>query len=375
MEKSNETKNSIWARMGCSKSTKPTVRSWVWSVLVLAGFIGQVIFNILAGESFGSFGGASNSQLSKEQPTFLTPDGLTFSVWSIIYLFQGLFSIYQIIPCFQNSHEGVSRARFWVVLLYIGNCVWLPVFSNRLYWLAFMLMLVMDLSLVMIYRKMMINYGAIDRNQGADMFLPSFLLEDKEQTSARLAESDKEPQPAFLHAWPVKVLCFTGFSTNASWLSVATMVNLIVAVGTQGWRQAYTIAVPGNNTLAASTTTVYVNGSEQFVVMGVCLVALIASVMAVRNCDVPWAMVAAWALSGVHRAQSSKPASGYPKEAMSQLISDWAMAMIVCVLIAAGIGLVKAVIESFFACKAEREIKEESAPPTSTMHYTDEINE
>merc|ERR1712157_585793 len=81
-----------------------------------------------------------------------------------------------------------------------------------------------------------------------------------------------------------------------------------------------------------------------------------------------------WALSGVHRAQSSKPASGYPKEAMSQLISDWAMAMIVCVLIAAGIGLVKAVIESFFACKAERGNAKESAPP-STMHYTDEINE
>merc|ERR1712051_146345 len=374
MEKSNQKNNSIWACMGCAKSTKPTVRSWVWSVLVLAGFIAQVIMNVLAAESFGSFGGASNSELSKEQPTFITPDGLTFSVWSIIYLFQGLFSIYQIIPCFQNSHEGVSRARFWVVLLYLGNCLWLPVFSHRLYWLAFMLMLVMDLSLVMIYRKMSINYGAIDRNQGADMFLPSVLLEDEEQTSARLAESNKEPQAALLHPWPVKLLCFTGFSTNASWLSVATLVNLTVAIGTEGWRQAYTIVVPGNNTVTASTTTVYVNGSEQFVVMGVCLVATIAAVMAVRNCDVPYALVITWALSGVHRAQSSKPASGYPKEAMSQLISDWAMAMIVVVLIAAVIGLVKAVIESFYARKTERENHSESAPPSS-MHYTDEATE
>jgi len=108
--------------------------------------------------------------------------------------------------------------------------------------------------------------------------------------------------------------------------------------------------------------------------MGVCLVAFIATVMAVRNCDVPWALVASWALAGVHRAQSSKPASGYPEEAMSQLISDWAMAMIVVVLIAAAIGLVKAIIESFFACRAEMANKEEAAPP-SNMHYTDEVNQ
>merc|ERR1712151_68629 len=103
----------------------------------------------------GSFGGASNSQLSKEQPTFVTPDGMTFSVWGMIYLFQALFSVYQVIPCFQNSHAGVSKARFWVVVLFLGNCLWLPVFSNRLYWLALMLILAMDLSLVMIYRTMM----------------------------------------------------------------------------------------------------------------------------------------------------------------------------------------------------------------------------
>merc|ERR1719183_597562 len=374
MESGNCAKtNGTMVRMCCVKSTKPTLYSWLWSLAVLICFIAQVVMNILSSEAFGSFGGKSNGQLSKEQPTFLTPDGLTFSVWSIIYLFQGLFSIYQIIPCFQNSHEGVSRARFWVSALFLGNCLWLPVFSHRLYWLAFMLMLVMDLCLVMIYRMMMINYGAVDRTQDPDMLFPSTVLEDVEQTRSRHGNTENLPG-TMLHAWPVKLMCFTGFSTNASWLAVATLVNLTVAIGTEGWRQAYTIVVPGNNTFTASTTTVYVNGSEQFVVMGVCLVATIAAVMAVRNCDVPYALVITWALSGVHRAQSSKPASGYPKEAMSQLISDWAMAMIVVVLIAAVIGLVKAVIESFYARKTERENHSESAPPSS-MHYTDEATE
>lgn len=367
--------------MGCAKSTKPTCRSWVWSLIVIALFIAQVIMNILAGEAFGSFGGASNSQLSKEQPTFVTPDGLTFSVWGIIYLFQALFCVYQVIPCVQNSDPGVSRARFWVAALFIGNCLWLPAFSNRLYWLALLLMLVMDLCLVMIYRTMMINYGAVDRTQSADMVFPSVVLEDNENTRARLGDSPKAQQPALVHPWPVKVLCFVGFSTNSSWLAVASVVNLLVATGSSGWHQAY--IVPGNSTLMSSTmsegtTTVYVNGSEDFAVMAVCLVALIACVMAVRNSDVPYALVAIWALGGVNRAQASKAPTGYPKAAMSQQIADWAGVMMVVVAIATVVGLVKAIVESRCTRVVEqsRNVRNdaESAAISKTggMHYTDE---
>merc|ERR1719183_2806653 len=190
MESGNCAKtNGTMVRIGCSKCTKATVRSWLWSSAVVFCFIAQVVMNVLAGESFGSFGGKSNSQIAQEQPSFVTPNGLTFSVWSIIYLFQGLFSIYQVIPCFQNSHTGVSRARFWVVVLYILNCVWLVVFSYKLYWLAFLLMLLMDVSLVMIYRVMKINYGAVDLTQDADMLLPSAILEDRQHTEDRLSRS------------------------------------------------------------------------------------------------------------------------------------------------------------------------------------------
>lgn len=363
--------NTFCIRIGCPKPTKPTLRSWLWSIAVVAAFIAQVIFNILAGEEFGSFGGASNRQIAEEQPTFLTPDGLTFSVWGIIYLFQGLFSLYQVLPCYQNSHEGVSRARFWVVALFISNCLWLPVFSHRLYWLAFMLMLVMDVSLVMIYRSMFINYGAVDRTQGADMLLPSTLLEDREHTMSRVGGSGKLPG-RMLHPWPIKVLCFTGFSTNSSWLAVASMVNLLVATGTSGWRQPYTVEVPSmnGNMSTIANTTVYVNGNEDFTIMGVCLVATIACVMAVRNCDVPYALVAIWALGGVNRAQGSKAANGFPEQAMSKPIADWTTAMMVLVAIAAAIGLVKAIAESKLASKETESVSDDNK--TSKLHYTDE---
>lgn len=347
-----QTSNGICART--TESTKPNFHSWFWSVAVVLAFIVQVIMNILSSETFGSFGGGSNSELSKEYPTFLTPDGLTFSVWGIIYLFQGVFTIYQVLPCFHNSHAGVSRARFWVVALFIVNGLWLPVFSNRRFWLALVLMLVMDLCLIMIYRMMMINYGAIDRTQDADMMLPSAALEHVKQTRSRLGDPENIPQD-MLHPWHVKVMCFVGFSTNASWLAVATMVNLLVATGTSGWHQAYTVVAPsGNNGTTLSTaTTVYVNGNEDFTIMAVCLVALLACVMVIRNGDAPYALVAMWALGGVYRAQASKAPAGYPDEAMSKPIADWAMAMIIVVAITCAVGLVKAIVESVLAGKKQ----------------------
>lgn len=328
--------NSFCVRMGCAKFTKPTIRSWLWSVAVLVCFIAQVMMNSFSSSLFNNFGGISIGSVSREQPTFLTPDGATFSVWALIYLLQGIFSVYQVLPCVQNSHAGVSRARLWIIVLFVSNCLWLPVFCHKLFWPGFMLMLVMVVALVMIYRIMKINYGAVDRTQSADMLLPSVVVEDREDTTARFGGSDTLPT-ALLHPWSVKLLCFSGFSANISWLAVASMANFMIASGSEGWHQSINVT---------AAKTILVNGSENFAIMGVCLVAAIASVLAVRNCDIPYALVAIWALGGVNRAQNSR---SYGRQA----IADWASAMMVVVAIAALVGLAKAIFESVRACKAD----------------------
>jgi len=365
MEKQAETNNTMLRVFGCAKRTKATVRSWLWSLAVVIFFIAQVIMNVLASEKFGSFGGVSLRQNSKEQPTFLTPVDYTFSVWGIIFLFQGLFSIYQVIPCFQNSHAGVSRARFWVIVLYIVECLWLVVFSHKQYWLALALMLIMDVSLVMIYRMMKINYGAVDLAQSASMLLPSVVIEDKEHTLDRLSGSEKF-SGMMLHPWPVKLLCFVGFSTNISWLVVSSVVDILVATGSSGWHQTYTSLIPSpHNGTVMVPTVAYVNGDPHFVVAAVCLVALIACVLAVRNCDIPYALVTIWALWGVNRAQGSKAPEGFPEVAMSKSIADWTAAMIIVVFISVGIGLVKAIVEIIYVRKVMKQSENDDK-----MQYT-----
>merc|ERR1719331_567336 len=94
----------------------------------------------------------------------------------------------------------------------------------------------------MIYRLMGINYGTVDRTQSDAMLLPSVMLEEREDTQARLGSSaqDLTTQLPQLHPWPIKLMCFTGFSTNISWLVVVTLLNLCIAFGSNPWEQSYT---------------------------------------------------------------------------------------------------------------------------------------
>lgn len=353
-------------RFGCAQTSKASLRTWAWSITIVVLFVAQVIMNVLSAEEFGSFGGGSNAEISAEQPTFITPDGVTFSVWGIIYLFQAIFTIYQVVPCFQNSHAGVARARVWVAALFLCNSLWLPVFANRLYWLAFLIMMVMDVCLVMIYRTMVINYGTVDLTQGASMLLPSVATEDAEQTSSRLGHPDKIPA-TMTHPTAIKILCFVGFSTNMSWLAVASVVNLTVAIGTSGFHKAITVA---NATSLVDTQTVYINGSPDFAIMAVCLVGLLASILVIRNGDVPYAVVAMWALGGVYRAQAVKAADGYPVEAMNKNIACWCVGMIITVGVATIVGLAKAIWETNRARKCK--VNDSAGDNKSKLFYSDE---
>ena len=305
-----------------------------------------MIINVFAlGKTVGfhsSFGGVSPAQIALEQPTFLVPDGRTFALWSFIYFFQGLFSIYQVIPCFQNSHAAVTTARFWVVLLFTTNCLFLVVFCRRVYWLSSLLIVVQDIALVQIYRMMKINYGSIDRYQTADMMIPTYWVEECSQTTARLGGSDKLPSECkLLHPWYLKVF-FIGFSGNISWLALTTLANLTISIGSEGWRQSNAVTIPSGG----NVTTLYVNGSEGFSIAGLCFAAGVACVLAVRNCDVPYALGLVWALLGVYRAQTSHPYAG---AFISKAVADWTLALAITVAVAALVGLIKAVIETFRA--------------------------
>lgn len=314
-------KNRSEKRCGSAFEGKPTTSSILWSVLVVIAFVIQVISNVLS--SLGVFNDATNGQLSNENPTYLTPDGMTFSVWGIIYLFQGLFTVYQVIPQIQNSYTPLENTRFWVVVLFLLNALWLPAFSYRLWWLSFLLIASMYVSLIMIYCELQINYGVKHKGLSVTkMIIESFSSVEEARKNVAVSTT----------YWFHKVFIFVGFSTNLAWLTVATILNFLVASKNSGW---YTTC--SSNTTQIASAPVMIGGNPDFVIMVCVAVAVLASFLAFRYGDIPFALVAMWALGGINRMQTG---ASFPCGQSSKL-AHWAVAMIAVVGFVVSASLVK----------------------------------
>merc|ERR1719333_323970 len=87
------------------------------------------------------FGGKDNKEISDSHPTYVSPDGLTFAIWSFIYLFELILVVAQAIPSERTDYlmsqpcplTGLDvRAR--LAMAFMVNGVWLMIWSNENYW-------------------------------------------------------------------------------------------------------------------------------------------------------------------------------------------------------------------------------------------------
>ncbi|MCQ2558792.1 MAG: tryptophan-rich sensory protein [Oscillospiraceae bacterium] len=82
-------------------------------------FLAMVAINLLA--ELLPLGGYTTGQISDAYPNLFTPAGLTFAIWSIIYLLVGFFVLYQW-GLFGSSEEG-SRMTAKIGILFTLSCV------------------------------------------------------------------------------------------------------------------------------------------------------------------------------------------------------------------------------------------------------------
>eukprot|EP00439_Symbiodinium_sp_Y106_P073759 s136_g13.t6 len=173
---------------------------------VVAAFAFMVACNVMATKKV--FGGKDNKEVSDENPTYLTSDGKTFAVWGIIYLLETMLVFAQ----WSNteSTEAVTRnalatcpliglnVRERLILAFIANGVWLPIFLNEYFWTSLGIMVAYFAFLVSIY------------------------------TDVNMASTE---EGVFQH-----ICLASGIAMNASWIVVALSVNTFVALGfTHAW--------------------------------------------------------------------------------------------------------------------------------------------
>jgi len=154
------------------------------------------VLNVIVTFGIGQFQwlgpGTSNGDLSLKYQTIVTPKGTAFSIWGIIFLSQGIFTVVQLLPKYRSHSMVVSGVRYWYILACLAQMGWTPMFALE----------IVPASLVF----MVLIWAALLRLLFSQYYTPS---------DHTLAEF-------WLLRFP--------FSVHAGWITAATAVNTNVVV-------------------------------------------------------------------------------------------------------------------------------------------------
>lgn len=159
--------------------------------LLIVGYLTQVLFNIVSTQ--GLLADTDNAELSDKYQTPITPAGYTFAVWGVIYFCQAVFILYQALPS-QRDSTTLDDISTFVLVAFLLNAFWLVVFSYEYLWAAFVVILMYLLSLLKVY-----------------LILDPYYFEPHSNTKDTLC------------VW-------LAFSSNLAWVTVATLLNLTIAI-------------------------------------------------------------------------------------------------------------------------------------------------
>ena len=123
------------------------------SRFVLLCYVAMIVSNILASAT-DLYNNTNNMKISKENPTVLTPDGITFAVWGPIYGFLLITVVYQLRP----RAIIKQRARNWLSLAFLLNAAWLPFFAYHLWWLSLLTIAAYAYTLYKVYSIIGVQY-------------------------------------------------------------------------------------------------------------------------------------------------------------------------------------------------------------------------
>ncbi|MHB0862973.1 TspO/MBR family protein [Paenibacillus sp. SEL3] len=160
-----------------------------WNIIV---FIAVVFINFLA--STLPIGGRSTAAVSNMYPTLITPAGYAFSIWSVIYVLLACFVVYQATPTGQ-AKTSVQSIGIFFILSCLFNIIWIFLWQYVYVELCVIVIILYLLSLGVVYVR------------------------------------TRTPQPTRGEMWFVKL----PFSLNLGWVSVATIINIAVALEKNEW--------------------------------------------------------------------------------------------------------------------------------------------
>ncbi|TGD78256.1 tryptophan-rich sensory protein [Hymenobacter wooponensis] len=223
--------------------TAPTTgRAWRWAVA--AAIVGNIAINFVS-QRF-PFNGQTNAQVSYKYPTPLTPAGYAFSIWGLIFLSLLLYAVWQLLPAQRRNPlpDAVARPLVWANVL---TGLWLVVFAYELIVPSMLVMLGILASLAVVYGR-----------------------------ARQLVRRASSP-------WYSSI----PFGLYLGWISVATVVNVTLALGTK-WHPDEEVALQLAIVLVGITAGLALNVTRRFT-------------------ELAYPATVAWGLLGIYVARRSAP--------------------------------------------------------------------
>ena len=193
--------------------------------------------------------GQTMPEISAKYPSLFTPAGFTFSIWGVIYIGLLLFVAWQALPA-QRANEHVARISKYFQLNCLMNGLWLVAWHYDWLTLSLVLMFGILATLVGIYRTLILEFR-----------------------SASL---------------PQRLVAHVPFSLYTGWITLAAIANASVLQTAYGWDDAGIDAV-------------------NWTLVKLALAGAIGASVLLKNRDVVFAAVVAWAAWGISVMQHGTP--------------------------------------------------------------------
>lgn len=129
------------------QKTETTEKINLKNVLNVVMYIANVLVTFGVGQ-FGWFGAKSNSELSEKYQTIVTPSGTAFSIWGIIFLFQAVFAVVQLLPRYRSRAMVQDGVWYWYAAVCIMQNCWTFSFGFDVVPLSIVFMVLIWLSLM-----------------------------------------------------------------------------------------------------------------------------------------------------------------------------------------------------------------------------------
>jgi hypothetical protein len=192
--------------------------------------------------------GITPGEISDAIPNLFVPAGITFSIWSVIYVLLFLFAFYQAKDLFKKEKEELpflDQIGIFFIVASIANISWIFFWHYLAFtatYLSLIAMLILLVSLLLIYLRLDIGHADVPKRE--------------------------------------KYFVYTTFSVYLGWITVATIANVTAVLVQAGW--------DGSGLSEALWT-------DLVIIVG----TLITVLMLLKRKDIAYSLVVVWAYAGI----------------------------------------------------------------------------